>query len=287
MNALRPRVARLSALSMALAFCGLAPLSFADWVRDFKLDGLFNDNVSRANRDADVRDDFALAASARLGRFDQLTDDLRLTVSADFEGQLWEQYGDFDQLSAGGTAALRYRFGLGAMAPFARIEGGVRYANFRQNLQDGIRWRAAVTAGKRLTEKLELQAAYFFDEADASERTFDQRGHSFSVRAAFDVTRSTQLTAGYTLRGGEVISYAVKPRPDLVALANAEIEVDTFGFPFMAYNLDATSHTFSVGATQAFTSMLGGRLRYEHQITSRDHITYKNNVVIAGLAISF
>lgn len=272
-------------LLLALAAVAFALRVDADWVRDFKTEGLFNDNVTRANRDADVRDDFAFGASARVGRFEQ-SGAWRLTLTGDFDSQLWSRFDDFDHVSAGATAAVRYKFGLGTKAPFVRIEGSARFADFRQDEQDGWRTRTAIVAGKRLTERLGVELGYRFDEVRANHRLFDQEGHSFSLRAAFDLTASTQLTAGYTLRRGDVISYARPPRPDLLALAHTSREVATFGEPFIAYNLDATSHTFSIGVSQAITQHFGVSVRYERQETSRSHISYLNNVVVAGLHIS-
>lgn len=259
----------------------------ADWIRDFKTEALYNDNVSRSSRDADIRDDFAFGASARVGKFTHLASNLRLTFTVDLDSQLWAQYEDFNHVSAGGTASLRFRCGLGANAPFVRVEGSAKYAGFDQDLQDGGRYRASVTFGKRLFDRLEVQLAYLFDNTDARDVLFDADGHSFLARVAVDVTPSTQLTAEYSVRDGQVVSYAVPPRPDLVALANTRLEVQTFGEPYMAYNLDAITHRLSFGIGQAITRDLGVSLRYEWQVTSRSQIEYTNHVILAAFQLSF
>jgi len=274
----------LTAILLSLA---AARSSSGDWIRDFRVDVSYDDNVSRSNREADERQDVAFRALAHLGRFGQLSDDLRLTLTADFSGEAWERYQDFNNTTAAGTASLRYRFGLGALAPFVRVEGSAGYASFEQSLQDGARYRSAVTFGKRLTERLSLEASYYFDDIDSRVRVFDQEAHHFSLAGSFDLSETTQITAGYELRDGEVISYAVPPRPDIVALANALRHVDTFGGDYVAYNLDATTHTFSVGVSQAFTRFLALNLRYERQETSRAHLYYINNIFNASVHASF
>ena len=67
------------------------------------------------------------------------------------------------RISTASFLARRHRFAialdLGAMAPFVRIEAGGGYANFEQNLQDGWRYRAAITIGKRMTDRLAIDAS--------------------------------------------------------------------------------------------------------------------------------
>jgi hypothetical protein len=281
------RLCAIRALAAFLLAAAVAKPAHADWIRDFKTEALYNDNVSRSSRDEDARDDFAFSAAARVGKFTHLASGLRFTLTLDVDSQLWAQYNDFNHTAAGGTASLRYRFGLGANAPFIRVEGSAKYAEFDQDLQDGARYRATVVVGKRFGERLEAQLAYLFDRADARDSLFEVGGHSFLARVAVDVTPSTQLSAEYSARRGEVVSYAVPPRPDLVALAHKRIEVDTFGEPYVAYNLDATTHRLGLGLGQALTKKLGVSLRYEWQVTSRAQIEYTNHVVLAAFQVSF
>ncbi len=283
----RLRFRAVRAIAAVFSLLAAAEPVRGDWIRDFEAEAIYNDNVSRSSRDSDERDDFAFGARARVGKFTHLASNLRFTFTLDADSQLFAEYDDFTHVAVGGTASLRYRFGLGANAPFIRIEGSAKYADFDQALQDGARFRATFMLGKRFADRLEVQLAYLFDRADARHRLFEQEGHSFLARVAVDVTPGTQLTAEYSVRRGEVVSYAVPPRPDLAALANQRIEVDTFGEPYIAYNIDATTHRLGVGVGQALASQLGVNLRYEWQVTSRAEIEYTNHVVIAAFQFSF
>lgn len=264
-----------------------ASRSNGDWIRDFRGEVSYDDNLSNSNRGADQRDDFALEGHARFGRFGELTDDLRLTVTADLDARTFVHYEDFNSVTVGSTMSLRYRFGLGAMAPFVRVEGSGGYADFKQTLQSGGRFRAGIAIGKRLTERLALDASYFFEDIGGHIRLFERRSHTFALAAAFDLTERTQVTAVYELREGEVISYAVPPRPDIVALANDRREVDTFGRPYVAYNLDATTHTLAFGVSQALTESVSVSARYEWQATNRSQISYFGNVVRVSIHAEF
>ena len=266
----------------------LAPsFARADWIRDFRADVGYNDNLSNSNREADERDDFFFTGHASFGRFGELTDDLRLTMTADLDAQAFARYGDFNNLTIGSTAALRYRFGLGAMAPFVRVEASGGYAAFQQSLQSGGRFRTGITAGKRLTERFAIDASYFYENIDAESRVFERFSHAFAVDASFDLTERTRLHAGYEFRTGEVVSYAVPPRPDLVALANDRVTVNSFGPPYVAYNLDAITNSLSLGVSQAVTQSLALNASYEWHYTTRSHLSYTNNVLQLSIHAAF
>lgn len=283
----RQRFSRWKACAVLLLLLTGSSRVQGDWIRDFRGEFSYNDNLSNSNRSADQRDDFSWSGQAHFGRFDELIDGLRLTMTADLDAEAFGNYEDFNHLILGSTASLRYRFGLGAMAPFVRVEASGGYANFEQNLRDGGRYRAGLTVGKRLTERLAFDASYFFEDIGGRIRLFDQCSNTFALSASFDLTRTTRLTAGYEFRAGEVISYAVPPRPDIVALANARRSVDTFGRPYVAYNLDAATHGLQIGVSQALTQSVSLNARYEWQHTSRAQLDYYNNILRISIHAAF
>lgn len=270
-----------------LLLLGSSHAQGGDWIRDFRGEVSHDDNLSNSNRAADARDDFSFAGRASVGRFGELTDDLRLTVTADLEARAFARYDDFNSLTIGSTAALRYRCGLGAMAPFVRLEAGGSYAAFEQSLQSGGRFRTGITLGKRVSERVALEASYFYDDIGGEIRVFDRFSHAFALHGALDLTERTRLNTGYELRSGEVVSYAMPPRPDIVALANDRRMVDTFGTPYVAYNLDAVTHTLSLGVSQALAHSLSVNVRYEWQYTTRSHLSYTNNVLHLSIHAAF
>ncbi|HEY3662739.1 MAG TPA: hypothetical protein VGL24_06260 [Chthoniobacterales bacterium] len=280
-------MSRLGVLLWSLLLLLGASPAQGDWIRDLRGDVSYEDNLSNSNRAADERDDFSFAGHASFGRFGELTDDLRLTVTADLDARAFARYDDFNSLTISSTAALRYRFGLGAMAPFVRIEASGGYAAFQQSLQSGGRFRTEITFGKRLTERFALDASYSYDEIGGEIRVFDRFSHAFALNASLDLTERTRLSAGYELRSGEVVSYAVPPRPDIVALANDRRTVNTFGSPYVAYNFDATTNSLSLGVSQALTQSLSLDARYEWHYTTRSHLSYTNNVLRLSIHTAF
>ena len=258
-----------------------------DWIRDFRGEVTYNDNLSNSERAADEKDDFSFAGHVAFGRFGELTNNLRLTVTADIDARAFARFEDFNSVTIGSSAALRYRFGLGAMAPFIRVEASGGYAAFNQSLQSGGRFRPGLTVGKRLTERFAIDASYFYEDIGGEIRVFDRFSHAFALSGSFDLTEKTRLSADYEFRTGEVLSYAVPPRPDIVAFANDRRLVDTFGQPYVAYNFDAITNSLSLGVSQALTPWLSVNARYEWHYTTRSEISYINNVLRLSIHAAF
>ncbi len=179
---------------MLALWTGCAAGANADWIRDFSVESIYNSNISNSNRATDRLDDFAFGTSARLGRSTQLSDSLRLIFTIDLASQTFTKFDALDNYSAGATTSLRYRFGLGALAPFLSVEGSLRWKEFNDSLQEGVRSRVVVVAGKRLTERFELRAGYVFDHADARAAVYEQEGHGGFARATI---RSHEQRATY------------------------------------------------------------------------------------------
>ena len=151
----------------------------------------------------------------------QVARDLRLNLGVDLREQVWARFDAFNNVAPGGTASLRYRFGLGRLAPWVLIEDHLAYAFFMESNKsdeaDGFRIRG----GFGITERLSLN--FFTRSALQGTKSLlgPERKQRHALATTFDVTSSLQVAFGYLYRNGEVISYAIPPRPDLVALSSA------------------------------------------------------------------
>ena len=98
-----------------------------------------------------------------------------------------------------------------------------------------------------------------------------------------------QIALGYSYRDGDVISYAVPPRPDIVALASERRPIDTFGIDplYTAYRVRGQTHTVSVSAGYALTKYLSVQVAYQYGSTSHDSLQYENHLVEAKLSFAY
>jgi opacity protein-like surface antigen len=269
-----------------LSSAGIA-LARQDWIFDIRSGVLYDSNVSHSDRSRDVEADFAWRSLLTAGQGFQLTDDLRLGVFGTVEGQLWWTYNGLSNVQPGVDANLRYRFGLGRTAPWIRLGTKLEYADFQEARRSGLQLRPVISGGVSLTERIRLDASYEYERFDARDAVFERDAHSVSLHATFDVTSSTQLTAGYTYRHGDVTASAVPPRPDIVAIADVRELIDTFDEPYMAYRFPASTHAASIGLSQALSDFAALQATYQFQHTSHESLTYTNHIAEVALAFSF
>lgn len=261
----------------------------ADWRFDVETGSLYDSNLSNSDRSSDEKDDWAWKSNLRIGNGFQLSRDLRLNVGADLEGQLWDRFSAFDEIGLGGSASLRYRFGLGRTAPWFLVENRMARNFVQDTPQSGWADRFGVRGGIGITDRVAVEAGYTLDNLAAPDDFYDRQGDSVDVRCTFDVTSSLQLTLGYAFRYGDVISYAVPPRPDIIPLSSEHRPDDAFGTNplYVQYHLEASTHSVSVSAAYALTKYFSVEMDYEFDATSQGSLEYEKHLVGARVAFSY
>src|SRR4051812_43327041 len=252
----------------------------ADWRFDAETGAVYDSNLSRSDRDSE--EDWAWKTELRAANGFQLARDLRLNVGADLDGQMWTTYHALSNLDLGSTAGLRYRFGLGRQAPWLVVEDRLGYAWFNEPFRNGWANQFGVRGGMNITERLSFEAGYLFDHFAAQDDFFDISGQNFSLQLTYAVTSALRIAAGYQYRYGDVISYAIPPRPDILGVADAEREdVATFGaYPLRtAYSLEASTNSVSVSAAYAVNNYFSVRVSYEYAVTTHDPLQYEDHLV--------
>lgn len=259
----------------------------ADWRFDAESGAFYDSNLSRSDRAADEQEDWAWKSDVRLGNGFQLSRDLRLNLSGDVGGRIWGRFSAFNSVALGGSAGFRYRFSLGRQAPWLAVEDRLAYELFEENERSGWDNKFRISGGVGLTDRISVEAAYFFENFAARDGFFDRTGHSGVVRLAIDVTSSLQMALGYGYRDGDVISYAVPPRPDILLLTSETKPVESFDIPYVAYRLQGSTHTISLSAGYALTKSMSIQVAYEYLHTCHDPLEYENHVVEAKFVVAY
>jgi hypothetical protein len=252
--------------------------------------GAYQSNLSNSDRSSDIESDWVWLTNARISNGIQITRDLRLTAGGDFRSHLWSEYDDFDEGGLGLPVGLRYRFGLGRTAPWVLLENRIGYDWFHDGARSGWSEKVGLRGGMGISERLALEIGYAFENVATPDTFFDEQSHRIDVRLFYDLTSSLRVSLGYIYREGDVISYAVPPRPDIVPLVEAEREdVDTFGVDplYNAYKLLGRTHALSVSASYAVTKNFSFEVDYEYAVTSHDPLQYENHFVEAKVAFSY
>jgi len=275
-------------IGLAVLLAMVSSAARADWRVDAETGALYDSNLSNSERASDVKDDWAWQSNLRVGDGFQLARDLRLNLGIDLREQVWARFDAFNNLAPAGTAALRYRFGLGRLAPWVLMEDQLAYAFFKEADRSGLDNRFRIRGGFGITERLSLEAAYTFDDYEARNPFWDLSGNSGALRLTFDATSSLQVALGYLYRNGEVISYALPPRPDLVATSLAQEPVNSFGSPpYTAYRLRGVTNAFSASAGYTLGKYFSLQVNYEFRNTTDGPIGYVNHLVEAKVAFAY
>lgn len=274
---------------LALGITALSTSARGDWRFDAETGALYDSNLSNSDRESDQKDDWAWITHASLTHGWQLTRDLRLGIGADLRSELWGQYDSFNSIGGGALATLRYRFGLGAQAPWISLEQRIGYDGFRETGRNNWDELVRLRAGIAVTRRLGLELAYDFENRAAQDDFFDEQSNRVGVRVIYDLTSSLQIALGYSYRQGNVISYAVPARPDIFSIAEVRPEVSTFGTNprYNAYRLVGQTHAVSIGASYAITRFISMQVSYEYAATLHDPLRYNNHQVQMQLGFAY
>jgi hypothetical protein len=260
----------------------------AEWGFNAETGIVYDSNLSNSDRSADVRDDWGWRSDVSVNNGLQLTRDLRLNLGADVRGDVWDRFDAFNTVGVGGTASLRYRFGLGRQAPWVLLEDRFGYDRFHDTSQSGNDNEVNLLGGVALNERIALEGGYAFESFIAPDDFYDRQLHRADARMIFDVTSSLQLALGYAYREGDVISYAVPPRPDIARFAIKRENEDEFGQPLRtAYKFLGRTHALSFSAAYQLTKRASVQLEYEYSITMHDPLEYEKHLVEFKIAVAY
>jgi long-subunit fatty acid transport protein len=168
------------------------------------------------------------------------------------------------------------------------LENRFGYDRFQDTAQSGNDNVFNLQAGIALSDRLALEGGYAFESFVAPDDFYDRQVHSVNVRMVFDITSSLQVTAGYTYREGDVISYAVPPRPDIAPFSIERENEDEFGQPLRtAYKLLGRTNAVSFSVAYQLMKYASVQVGYEYAITTHDPLQYENHLVQANIAVAY
>ena len=294
------RAAHMRALGVLLVpalLLGHARLAGAAWIADVETGVVYEDNLSFASMERDIKGAAALTTSVSAGVATYLSDRNVVSLTGDVVGDLYERYSGLDHVNLGTTAAFRSKLGVGAGVPWVRVSASAARLQYRDDVRDGWYYRVAVGIGKRFGERWELRADYAFDGRTADHErpvtpslpadVFDQQAHTLSARADFQATTALLLFGGYALRLGDIAS-TTQRNPEIFAASSAVVADPAFGSNTFAYKINATTHILSTGLSLALGARWSFNVGYEHQIGLGDGgIDYHNNVVSGTVLFSY
>jgi hypothetical protein len=287
---------------VSLSLCYPAAIK-AEWIAHAGVQTLFNDNLSYGQLSRDRKTDQALQLDLAGGQHLQLTDATGLALTANIGTSRYIQYNGLNNVYYGAASTLRHKFGLGNAAPWISLAGSANYHDFEYAPRDGWRYQLSVAMGKRLSERLEIQLKYQYEERIADRfvnnpallarpvpifgDAFSIAAHSVALTGIFNLSDRLTSYVGYARREGDVTSSTHRNRT-IFAASDAIAPDKAFGNDFVAYRINAGSNIFSFGLSWAMTCHASLNLGYERQDSRAGHgLEYSNNIGHLNLLYAF
>jgi hypothetical protein len=281
------RLMRHAVLLAALAAWSVA--ATASTFLDVEAGAVYDSNLPRAQLARDVKSDTAARAAVRWGRFFVPADGLTLSASVDAGGELYARYRGLDNVALGGSAGVRRKFGLGALAPWVSVSGSLARLNYRNDVRDGWRRAAGIGIGKRPGESWELRAEFAYESRIADRETavasgisgavFDLQGRSLGLSGDLTLTERIALACGITLRRGDVASTTLRNRT-IFTNSDAVTGDTVFGDNAVGYRIQATTRVYRLGASYALGVSNSANLNVERWVSrGAAGLDYFNTIV--------
>jgi hypothetical protein len=255
--------------------CGLhAADAAAGWLDEAGLELRFDDNLTRAQLDRDIKSDTALLVSAAAGTGYQLTDNGRLALSFTLSGAAYQRYRGLDNVNAGLGLTYRWKLGLGPYVPELRFSGSATRLDYRDAARDGWLYVAEIGIAKRLSDRAGLRMAYQVEQRKSdtvadrvlpaiAADVFDLKSRNVTLGGDYSIDPEYVLSAAYTVRDGDIVSTTLRNLP--IFLVSDAIAADTvFGPDRFAYKLKAVTRGVSLGVSRLIGGQASFSLGYEH-----------------------
>jgi hypothetical protein len=261
--------------------------------------GVFHDsNLSRAVSASDIVGDTALNLAASGGYLFTPGDRDAVTLTGDVRGASFSRFHGMNSIALGGTASWSRKFGLGALAPWARISASLAGERYGDDVRNGMRQSVVLRAGERLSERLELSGGGSFERYRAdnvkavvpgiSGDAFSLIGRNLFARADYALSDRWTGFAGVNARLGDVTA-STRLDPKIFVYSSAIALDPAFGSDYIAYRLSGTTTwDFLAGASLALGDRSSFNLAVTRALTyASGGIEYQTTVVNASILFSY
>jgi hypothetical protein len=282
--------ARLTKLTFLLLVPAVLPLKDASSAAlefSAEIGGRYESNASNSNQASDRLADGFFTARLDAGTNGVWGRDWRWHAYLAGEGEQAFRFTGLSQIEGGVRLGVDRKFGLGWNAPRLQIDLYTAYRGSGQSGASGARISPSIGLVWQLVERGGLSIRYLPQWFFAEGAVFYSGAQEGRVAGWFDVFPRTRLFVDYSIRYGDVVSYATPPRPDLAAIAEVKEATDVFGAERMVYRFDAWTHGVRAGIEQELTTWMKLRMAYRFEFTQRGSLSYANQIGEIGLRFKF
>lgn len=270
----------------------------AEWLDDIGVELRFDDNLTRAQLDQDIKSDTALVVSTAGGTGYQLTDNSRLSLTLSLAASAYRQYHGLNNLNAGLGLAYRRKFGLGPYVPELHLSGSAARLQYQDAMRNGWLYVGEIGISKRLSDRAGLRMAYQAEQRKSdtvaarllpfmAADVFDLRSSNLSFGGDYSFHPDYVLSAAYTVRNGNIVSTTLLNIP--IFLVSSALAVDpVYGPDRYAYKLRARTQGLNLSISRVIGRQTSFTFGYEHHVSHTEGgFDYKSNLVRATYLYQF
>lgn len=270
----------------------------AEWPDEVSVELRFDDNITRAQLDQDIKSDTALVVSAAGGTGYQVTDNSRLSLTLPLSASAYQHYHGLNNLNAGLDLTYRWKFGLGHYAPELHLSGSATRLQYQDAMRNGWLYAGEIGISKRLSDRMGLRMTYQAEQRKSDTvaprivpfmpaDVFDLRSRNLSFGGDYSFHPDYVFSAAYTVRNGDIVSTTLRNMPIFLA-SSALAEDSVFGPQRYAYKLRARTQGLNLGVSHIIGRQTSVTFGYEHYVSHAEGgIDYKSNLVRATYLYQF
>lgn len=296
---------------LLLSGASQAEIEWGEWILDPSLQWQYQDNLNYSAFSEDELADNLLQLDIQAGRILQLTDFTRARFTVGVQATFYQDFDDLNNSSVTAGVSVQHKFGTGADKPWIRPELFYTYANFSDSirsdsllqggtadLRTGNTVRAGIMAGKRVNDRLDINASVHYRDRDGkngpvivpgvTSDVFDQQGWTVGVNGNYLLSNRWLLSAGYHFYKGDFDSSCTPGNVGKV-FENATVEAITLDNVFggCVYKLDGRSNMLSLDLGYAIGQHSSLNFGVSYQAGSADNLDYSNTTIQASYMYSY
>lgn len=250
------------------------------------------DNITRTPFGGAAKNAWVESGTLAADWHQQLSGDLSLALCGNLGGEWCQRFDGLSHTSVGGQAILRYKAGLGPLAPVFSAELAESQRWYREGLLDGSRFTARLAASKRWDNGWQAELAGDYFASNARCPAYDYQNRGLALELTRDPTETWQVRFGARRQWGEQMVYAWlwgagASFPWAYGIWKNTAEIPTFGAHWYAYSMDATADSFWVSLSPAIGRDQSLPIRFEQVHVKGAGEAYTSRMLSVSYVIRF
>ena len=262
---------------------------------DVDASAVWDNNQSQAQFERDQVEDTSLAVGARVGYGLPLSRQSLLNISAFAELEAFDLVDTLNRTTLGLKGAYRWQPSSAFTAPIVEFNVSWQDDNIKENARDSGVLISQLFVTRRITDRITGTAGLQYRQRDSAGSVWDLEDARVFLNADYVVGKHLAAYFTYSYIDGDTSSSAQREycngvlATDILPLINVATAIEEDNAynnavcgEWVAYRLDATSNTFTLGANYAFSHSMSADISVlSADVTAKDdsNVSYDRQLI--------